>query len=368
VNRRLSLLAVLLLAAGCGRKLAPVPPVEVVPVRTELLKISQEGSDAVLRFPIPKKTTTGEPLDTLFAVNIYREMLPASAGAFPPPPPEGEMRGREEKNFRLRAELIQKLSQTEIDQVFFGGELIVRDSLTSLFEQKRLGRVFVRYAVTALMARNRESQLSPITALKPLLPHREPGPLYATVVERGVCLDWSAPEEMLDGEKAGPVEAYLLYRRDAAGDGVYEEPLGVIKKETTYLDPMREAGKLYFYTVRAAANESSPYVLGPPAMEILVPVTDAFPPAAPTGLQLLQEPEGIRLVWNPVGALDLDSYRVYRKDPVTGNTRLVAGSLLDTTYFDKGSTSTVGYYVTAIDKSGNESQRVEEILPVKVEP
>lgn len=358
--RSRALLFVAFLAAGCGRKLPPLPPVEVLPVRPQPLTVTQEGSDAILRFPVSKSTTTGEPISSLSAIQVYRELLPAGSAASPPPPPEGPLLEREEKNFLLRAERVRRLEETEIDQAFFEGDLMVRDSLTRLFEEKRLGKVFVRYGVTAVMGKKSESQLSPLVAIKPLLPHSWPEGLQAAVEERGVCIIWRPPTEMLDGSEPRKVEAYLLYRRPAGGDAIYEDPLAVLKGEATFLDPIQEAGKAFFYTVRASVTQGPPFVLGPPAAEVLVFVNDVFPPPAPTGLQVLREPEGVRLVWNPVEARDLDSYRLYRTDPATGNTRLVSGSLLDTTFFERGAASTEGYFVTALDKSGNESPRAVE--------
>src|SRR5450759_842808 len=83
-------------AAGCGRKLPPEAPLQVLPAKVEPIRLSQEGSDAVLRFPYPSRTSTGTALEGLTKVTVYRELLPAPQGAMVPPPPAGATREREE--------------------------------------------------------------------------------------------------------------------------------------------------------------------------------------------------------------------------------------------------------------------------------
>ncbi len=348
-----------LLIAGCGKKLPPMAPLQVIPARVTPLRVTQEASDAVLRFPFPSRTNAGEPLSGLTKVTVYRELLPAVAGAPAPPPPEGEARPREEKLFLQRAERVMELSRAELDEATVGRELVVRDSLSQLFASGRLGKVFLRYAVTATRDARRVSELSPLVALRPLLPPGPPRDLLATVEERRVCLDWKPPVEMLDGSLFVTAKAYAVYRRDAleGPDGVYEEPVAVVK-HPLYIDEAVVPERRYLYTVRAAPAEARPLVLGPPAVEALADTRDVFPPPVPEGLVVLRETEGVRLVWSPVLAGDLDAYRVYRRGGGEKELRLLAPRVTDTTFFDPKAPEGAAYAVSAVDRSGNESGKV----------
>ena len=343
----------LIFLAGCGRKIAPEPPLQVLPARIEPVRLSQEGSDVVLRFPFPAKTNAGGTLTNLTGVTVYREIVGAREGERPPEAAkDAAARAVEEKGFRTRAEAIQKLTRAELDAATVGPDIVVRDPLVSLYREGRVGRVFLRYGVTATRDRKKASELSPLVALLPRVPPGRPFLLVPTVEEARVCLDWRAPVTMLDGTRPAKVAGYAVYRRDA-GDEEYEDrPLGVAIGATTYVDTTVIPDRKYVYTVRAAPVAEQPLILGPAADEAPVSTADVFPPDAPEGVLILSEAAGTRLVWNPSLAGDLASYRVYRRED--GAWKLIAQNLKDPVYFDAGAAAG-GYGVTAVDKSGNES-------------
>ena len=365
------LLGTAVLAAGCGRKLPPEAPLQVIPARVEPVRVTQEGSDAVLRFPYPSRTSTGAALDGLSKVTVYRELLPAPTGAMTPAPPAGPARDREERLFLNRAEKVRELSRVDLDALTAGGDVVLRDSLSALFSGNRLGRVFVRYGVTATRDRRKISEISPLVSIRPLVPPGEPKGLAALVEEGSVCLEWARPETMLDGAVPVTVDAYAVFRREWApgAAAVYDDPIAFEKLEW-FVDRTAQPDRKYAYTVRgipvgtprptgAPRSKDDPLAYGPPAEESVADTRDVFPPPAPEGFQVLPEQEGNRLVWNPVLAPDLDHYRLYRRDtPASPWERLpFLGS--DTTWFDPGPDRRSAYAVTAVDRSGNESSRSE---------
>ena len=356
---RRTVLPLLLLAAaavGCGRKLPPEAPLQVIPARVTPLRVAQQGSDVVLRFPYPSRTAQGAHLTNLTAVTVWREAIPAPPGAAPPGPAEDpEQRRRDEKLFVQRAEPLRVLSGTDLDAATFGSEVLVRDSLYPLAKDGRLGRVFLRYGVTATRDRKKVSALSPLVTLLPLVPPAEPLGLSATVEEGRVCLDWLPPQAMLDGTKPARVAGYAVYRR-LVEDAEYDEPLTFVGKDPLAIDETVQPGRRYLYTVRAAPTAARPLVLGPPADEVLVDTADVFPPPAPEGLLVLREDAGSRLVWNPSLARDLAGYRVYGRDG-GGAWRRLADGLTDPGYLDAGAPAGRRYAVTAVDAAGNESAR-----------
>jgi hypothetical protein len=352
VKRALALLAAALLA-GCGRKLPPVAPLLVLPARVAPVRISQEGGDVVLRFPHPTLTNSGAVLTNLTKVTVRREIAGAREGQrVPPPTADAAQRGREERLFKARAETVGELSPADLDAAAAGPDVVFRDALEPLYREKRVGRVMLRYAVTATRDKKRVSDLSEIVSIIPRVPPDRPLGVHAAVEETRVCLDWLAPAAMLDGSTPAVVAGYAIYRRDASDEEYDDKPLGVARGGPTYVDETVRPDRSYVYTVRAAPVADLPLVLGPAADQVAVSTKDVFPPPAPEGLLVLVESGGTRLVWNPSLAADLAFYRVYRLGE--GAPARLADGLKEPFFFDPGAAGGA-YGVTAVDKSGNES-------------
>jgi Fibronectin type III domain len=112
-------------------------------------------------------------------------------------------------------------------------------------------------------------------------------------------------------------------------------------------------------------------VQGLPSEAVEVTTTDHFAPAVPQGLVAVADSAAgaIDLSWTPVSDSDLAAYRVYRRD-VQGNSpaQRVASVGVETSFRDTPvqPEHTYAYSVSAVDQSGNESERspeVEETLP-----
>jgi hypothetical protein len=358
LRRAAPLLLAAALAAGCGRKIAPEAPLLVIPARPEPLKVSQEGSDVVLRFPFPSKTVQGTPLTNLTRVTVWRELVPSPGGGrAPEPPKEAAERERQEKLFRQRAEAVRDLPREALDEVTVGSEIVVRDPMMPLYVQKRIGRVYLRYGVTATRDRKRVSPLSPLVSIVPRVPPSLPVGLTATVEEGRVCVEWLPPYEMLDGTTPVTVASYAVYRRDA-GEDAYDAPIGATTR-SPFVDETAAPGRTYVYTVRAAPTNERPPVLGPAADEVRADTRDVFAPPRPEGLLVLAEEGGNRLVWNPVLARDLAGYRVFARDGA-GEWKRLADGLTDPAFYDAGAPAGRRYGVTAVDAAGNESPREEK--------
>jgi hypothetical protein len=347
------LLSSFVLFPGCGRKLPPEAPLLVLPARVEPVRIAQEGGDVVLRFPFPSVTNSGSTLTNLTKVTVTREVQSIREGQkVAPAPADAAQREREEKLFRARAETVAELSTRDLDAATVGADLVVRDPLIPLYREKRIGRVLLRYAVTATRDKKRVSDLSPIVSIVPLVPPDRPLRVVPTVEESRVCLDWWPPAAMLDGATPPIVAGYTIYRRDASDEEFDDQPIGIAIGATTYVDAAARPDRSYVYTVRAAPVADLPLILGPAADPVAATTRDVFAPQAPEGLLVLAESGGTRLVWNPSLAPDLAFYRVYRLDGEK-RTRLADG-LKDPLWFDAGASGRA-YAVTAVDKAGNES-------------
>jgi hypothetical protein len=158
------------------------------------------------------------------------------------------------------------------------------------------------------------------------------------------------------------------------------------KLETDYVSGHDSGGTLdkhvaldhiYRYTAqRIAIVESGGRkieVASTPSETIVVNARDVFPPAVPSGLVAVSNPEGhsIDLSWNPDTESDLAGYIVYRSE-AGSNTAPVrispAQPMAGPAFSDTSAKPGVryAYSVSAIDRDGNESARsseVEEALP-----
>jgi fibronectin type 3 domain-containing protein len=120
-----------------------------------------------------------------------------------------------------------------------------------------------------------------------------------------------------------------------------------------------------------AVSGQSVEVQGLPSDAIVVATTDVFPPAVPQGLVAVADvgAGAIDLSWSPDSDSDLAAYHVYRRD-VHGDSpaQRIASVGVETSYRDAGAQPehSYAYSLSAVDQSGNESQRspeVEETLP-----
>ena len=287
-------------------------------------------------------------------MTVYRELIGAREGERPPEAPkDAAARAREEKGFRARAEAIQKLTRTELDAATVGADVVVRDPLVPLYREGRIGRVFLRYGVTATRDKKKASELSPLVALLPRVPPDRPFRVVPTVEEARVCLDWSAPVAMLDGARPVKVAGYAVYRRDA-GDEEYEDrPLGVAIGATTYVDATvgaRPEVRLHGArgARRGAASHSRPGVRRGARRRRRTCFRRTLRTASSSSPRRAARAScgtrASRATSPPIASIAAR----------TARGRRIAQDLKDPVYFDAG-VSAREYGVTAVDKSGNES-------------
>ena len=132
--------------------------------------------------------------------------------------------------------------------------------------------------------------------------------------------------------------------------------------------------KLFFlrrYTLRLLFAISSVIVvlLFSSCSEIIAP-EDNMPPAKPANFTLLGGGDGqVRLRWSRNAEVDFDFYRLYRSvNNINNFTSLV--QLIQVEYLDRflEYDSTYYYYLTAVDKAGNESEQTSiiDVQPLNV--
>ncbi len=114
------------------------------------------------------------------------------------------------------------------------------------------------------------------------------------------------------------------------------------------------------FVVRAVHVTGPATTEGAPSTVECVTPADTYPPAAPAGLQAIQEGSAVTLIWSSVDAPDLAGYILLRSDGNGETFRpLMQQPASDTTYKDADVAvgMTYLYAVIAIDKSGNPSEQ-----------
>jgi hypothetical protein len=208
--------------------------------------------------------------------------------------------------------------------------------------------------------------------------------LSAEVHADGVLLRWQTAKGPGDGVR---LERILTNPPKPSSSPMAGAPAPALQKlETDYVsghDPGATLDKdasldyIYRYTVQRVARvgfgNHKVEIAGAPGETIIVNARDVFPPAVPSGLVAVSNPEGrsIDLSWIPDAENDLAGYIIYRREagsnaaPVRiSPSQPVAGPAFSDISAKPG--VRYAYSVSAIDKDHNESARsseVEEALP-----
>ena len=124
-------LAALSMAPTCGKRRPPLPPVERIPQRTELLSGVQRGNQVILNWPAPRRNAGPGSVQSIRRIDVYRVAEKPNA---PLPMTEEE--------FGARATLIGSVTYDEIKQG--SDNLTYTDTLDLAGEPSRL-RYAVRY-------------------------------------------------------------------------------------------------------------------------------------------------------------------------------------------------------------------------------
>lgn len=342
------LVVVAVLAAGCGKRGAPVAPEPRGPLPPTDVTVTQIGSDVVVRYTVPEPR--GEaPSRSLVGARLVRVSFPPGV-----PPSEGA------DAFRRRGEVVGTVEAVGDGDVAFrpGSRNALRDSRRSPAWRDLTGHT-VRYGVRLLDGRGRRSPLVATAALVPSEVPPPPAGVEAEAVAGGVLLRWrpSAPEAM-----------YRVYR--AAGDGPFDETsrTGPPVTATEFLDADVVLGTRYRYVVRAALDDGEPVRESADSEVAETLAVDRFPPERPTGLVAVQEGAFVRLFWDPAPERDLAGYRVERAVGEAAWDLVTPELLRDPLFLDRDVAvgQRVRYRVVAVDGAipPNASEPSDEVVIV----
>ena len=197
--------------------------------------------------------------------------------------------------------------------------------------------------------------------------------LNARVTEKGVVLEWG---------RDGGLSNQVLVSRERQGEGKAtkkQAAVTVAKEEAKnvwlrvdgsvagMVDGTSKFGETYSYRavrvrkVQIAGEELEIRSEESPA--VMVSVKDVFPPRVPMGLVVVPVEGGVDLSWEPNTESDLAGYFVYRREEGAGAVK-ISEMVRVPGFRDAGAVSGKKYFysLSAVDLSGNESRRSEEVL------
>ncbi|HZE21576.1 MAG TPA: hypothetical protein VE082_05940, partial [Desulfobaccales bacterium] len=77
------LIGLLLLAGGCGKKMSPYAPDQVLPAPVRDFTLTQDGDALLLTWRLPRENLLGQPLTQVSGCQVYRAALRGVAPAAP---------------------------------------------------------------------------------------------------------------------------------------------------------------------------------------------------------------------------------------------------------------------------------------------
>lgn len=337
----------LLIAAGCGKRTPPLPPVERVSQRVVITGY-QRGNVINLSWIIPARNAADSSTLNIDRVDLYRLAEPLDSPL-----------SLTEEEFASRSTLIASIPVTAED--FGRKQLNYKDALDFAGQAVRL-----RYAVRFVNSSGQKAGFSNFLLIEPTAKIASaPSLLNSEVREDEVILNWTAPETNVDGTRPANLLGFNVYRKSAGNENykvLNNQPI----TKNRYSDNFFEYDTTYQYFVRAISLGSS----GEPvesldSNEIAVTPRDVFAPSAPGAVTIAAAPNNLSIFFAVNPEKDIAGYLIYRSsDPNLPKEawRLLTKELLTTnTFQDKNveSGKTYYYYLKAVDKAGNISPASE---------
>jgi predicted phage tail protein len=361
--RRLVLVFCLLPTAfcllNCGKRRPPLPPIERVQQRTELLSGAQRGNQVILSWPAPTRNAPDESVQSIRRIDVYRLAEKPRAPL-----------GLTEEEFAARSTLIGSVT---FDQIKGGADVLTyTDTLELAGEPARL-----RYAIRYVNASGQRAAFSNFLLLEPAARIAEAPTMITTgkeVSENAITISWQPPAANIDGSTPVNLLGYNVYRVAESESEDGQAPInGSLVSGTQYVDKNFKFGENYRYVVRSVSlGTQGAQVESLNSNSISVSPRDVFPPSAPTSITVAAAPGRLSLFFPGNPEPDIAGYNIYRSTdpnlPKKQWRKLNAALLTQTTFQDEKveAGKKYYYYLTAVDQTGNvsgPSEVVSETVP-----
>jgi hypothetical protein len=417
-------LAAITVAASCGKKGAPLAPLNLVPAAPTDVTLSRVGADAHLRFVLPAGNQNGPGASVLHRVEIYavtvapgavvppnRELLTAKflVGSVPVKPAavEGEpadagAAADTRPSPGDKATFVEPLTEEKLKPVLLPTAVPAPAEPTAT-APPAVGDPAAATSPAAAPAPPAQAAATPDAAAAPPAPAAQtavaadaapPPPAYPVRVYavRGLAKSGRAgppagrvqlplvapppPPAALTAtftesaivlawtppDAVTPAPSYNVYKPEAA-DPINAEPVSGVQYDRTGVS----FGTEECFAVRAVQKVAGIDIQSDPVSVCVTP-RDTFAPAAPKGLSVVAAPGTMSLSWDRNNEPDLGGYLVLRGE-AAGDTLqpLTPAPVAGTSFEDKTVTAGVryAYAVVAVDQAeppnrSAQSARVEE--------
>ncbi len=360
---RLLVFALMVFAVGfvanCGKRRPPLPPIEHVQQRTELLSGVQRGNQVILSWPAPQRNASDQSVQSIRRIDVYRLAEKPRAPL-----------GLTEEEFAARSTLIGSATYDQIKSA--GDTLTYTDTLELAGEPARL-----RYAIRYVNASGQRAAFSNFLLLEPAVRVAAPPTMIATgkeVSENAITISWQPPAANIDGSTPVNLLGYNVYRVDESQSELSQTPVNAsLVSATQYVDKNFKFGENYRYVVRSVSlGTQGAQVESLNSNAISVSPRDIFPPSAPASITVAAAPGRLSIFFPANPEADVAGYNVYRStDPNLPKEqwhKLNQALLTQTTFQDEKveSGKRYYYYLTAVDQAGNvsvPSEVVSETVP-----
>jgi len=362
VLKRVLVVFCLLLTAfclpGCGKRRPPLPPIERVQQRTELLSGVQRGNQVILSWPAIQRNAKDESVQSIRRIDVYRLAEDPRAPL-----------GLTEEEFAARATLIGSVTY---DQIKSGTPVLTyTDTLELAGAPARL-----RYAIRYVNASGQRAAFSNFLLLEPAARIAQVPTIIVTgkeVTEDAITITWQPPVANIDGSTPVNLLGYNVYRLDEDETEISDPINSSLVSGTQYSDKNFTFGESYRYVVRAVSlGTEGAQVESLNSNAISVSPRDIFPPSAPAKITVAAAPGRLSIFFPANPEADIAGYNIFRSTdpdlPKAQWSKLNAALLTKTTYQDERveSGKRYYYYLTAVDQAGNvsaQSEVVSETVP-----
>jgi fibronectin type 3 domain-containing protein len=361
-RRRWLALSLLLLSvltvANCGKRRPPLPPVERVQQRTELLSGVQRGNQVILSWPAPLRNASEGSVQSIRRIDVYRLAEKPRAPL-----------ALTEEEFATRSTLIGSVTYEQIQKM--PEFLTYTDTLELAGEPTRL-----RYAVRYVNAAGQRASFSNFLLLEPAARIAQAPTIIATgkeVSEDAISISWQPPTSNIDGSTPVNLLGYNVYRANESESDLGQPINDALISGTQFQDRKFKFGETYRYVVRAVSlGTEGAQVESLNSNSISISPRDTFAPSAPASITVAAAPGRLSIFFPANPEADIAGYNIFRStDPDLAKdkwNKLNPALLTRTTFQDEKveSGKRYYYYLTAIDLAGNDSQPsevVSEIVP-----
>jgi len=333
------LIALLLLAAACGKKMTPYAPDRVLPAPVREFRLAQEGDALVVSWLLPRENLLGQPLTQVQGCRLYRAAVRGAA-------PEALA----SSDYVLYADIDLAYPQRGEVQ---GEAMLFRDR--ELAPEHRYYYRVAAYDQSGYLG-GWSQTLSQAWGWLP----RAPGQLQAAPGDKVVSLSWSPVTALQDGSPARDLAGYVVYRRSGQGSWIRVTPAPVAADNFQDVAVLNDVE--YTYKIQAVRRLGDDLLASLDSPSRTAMPEKRTPPPPVLNLLAVATSQGVELRWEASPVPDVAGYRVYRRlageEKYSGITpELIKKPYLVDSQVRRG--QTYYYYVTAVD----DSPRANESMP-----